>query len=299
MNLLKPFIILRLYGGLGNQLFSYSAALRLSVYNQVPLYIDARSGFIRDSIYKRKYRLDVFEISGKRSIWAEVICFFLLFIKRAAKLIGCKDDFLKRFWVKQEKLEFEDRILNLKLTHPIIFEGYWQSEKYFIDIDKRVRSEFLFPGYYSKFMENFPDQNIFQYSVAIHVRHFNNPDHFNQGNIGDDYYLEAINYFENLIPNVRFWIFSDFPKKAQDRLFKNKNNHFVVSDYISNSDETVELFFMSKFKYFILSNSTFSWWGAWLSQVSGKIVLAPAEKINSGEGAWGFDGLIPEQWVKI
>jgi hypothetical protein len=56
---------------------------------------------------------------------------------------------------------------------------------------------------------------------------------------------------------------------------------------------------MSLFKHFIISNSTYSWCGASLSRDVDKIVVAPSEKIDSGEGLWGFDGLLPEDWIKM
>ena len=64
----KPIIVVRLYGGLGNQLFTYAAAKRLSVSNNCKLYIDSKSGFFRDYVYKRQYRLVALEFTAS-SFW--------------------------------------------------------------------------------------------------------------------------------------------------------------------------------------------------------------------------------------
>jgi hypothetical protein len=55
---------------------------------------------------------------------------------------------------------------------------------------------------------------------------------------------------------------------------------------------------MTLCRHFILANSTFSWWGAWLGNESDKIVVAPGKQMN-GESSWGFDGLIPQNWIVI
>jgi len=295
----KPLIILRLYGGIGNQLFSYAAALRLSLNNQVPLYIDTRSGFIRDVVYKRKYRLNAFEITCKKSIWAEVYCIFLLAI---SKIVECRDTIEpleNRIWIQQNKIEFDKSILTIKINHPIVFEGYWQSEKYFLDIESRVRSEFSFVKEYNVAITEVCKNITFPSAVAIHVRHFNDSTHPQKGNISEEYYVKAIKYFSDLIPNVCFYIFSDQPAKVRERFFSQKHNTVLVTEYFNDGDEIKELCLMSRFKHFIIGNSTFSWWGAWLSKELEKIVLVSDEKIISGEGSWGFDGLIPEKWIKI
>jgi hypothetical protein len=56
---------------------------------------------------------------------------------------------------------------------------------------------------------------------------------------------------------------------------------------------------MSLCRNFIIANSTFSWWGAWLSKNKSKIVISPKFFKNHGVSFWGFDGLIPEGWIEI
>lgn len=296
---IKPFIILRLYGGLGNQLFSYAAALRLAESNNIPLYLDTKSGFFRDSIYRRVFRLESLQISAKKSHWAEILGILFTYYRLLFEKMGCQNKCINNYIIIQKNISLDLNIISKKLNHPIFFEGFWQSELYFKDISDKIRSEFKFKEIYISDVLHILDNVKIEKSVAIHIRHFNDLHHANKGNVSDQYYFKAIQFFVKNISNVEFWLFSDQPELAQEKYFFNNYPLTIVSYIIPNSDEIKELFLMSKFKYFIIANSTFSWWGAWLSNEDGKVVVAPSEVIDSGEGSWGFHGLLPDEWVKF
>ena len=295
----KRIIFLRLYGGLGNQLFTYAAAKRLAVFNNSEILIDNYSGFFRDYKYKRSYRLDNFNIHARVSWLAVIIGLFIVIYRHFLGTSFLQRSFSKRRFIVQEKKEFDSRILELKYNFFIAFEGFWQSETYFKDIELEIRKEFKFnKEIYSKIRKILPEI-CFENSIAIHVRHFEHNDLSSESNIENDFYFRALEYFKSIHPNLQYFLFSDKPVPAYQRLFKNHENVIIVQEKYLFQDEVQELCFMSHFKYFIIANSTFSWWGAWLSEYKDKIVVAPKTKIDSGETAWGFDGLIPDDWIKI
>lgn len=295
----KPIIVVRLYGGLGNQLFTYAAAKRLSVFNQCKLYIDAGSGFIRDHKYKRSYRLDAFEITSPTATWGSFFGFIITYSRKLIERVNEKLSVPNKIIVHQKKVSFDADLLTLKITKSVVFEGFWQSEDYFKDIESIIRSEFRFKQSIVSEMLPLTRQIDFTRGIAIHIRHFKDEHHSNQGNINGDYYKRSIEFYQQLIPDAEFWIFSDDPPRAQLKFKDIKIKFFLISSVLKDSNEVKELFMMSQFRYFIIGNSTFSWWGAWLSEYSYKKVVAPAEIIDSGEGCWGFEGLLPSEWIAL
>jgi len=296
---LKPIIVVRLYGGLGNQLFTYAAAKRLAVFNNCKLYIDSGSGFIRDHVYRRTYKLAAFELSASSTRLASLVGFLFTYLMKSVSIFNNQYHKYNKFIVKQENLSFDSQLLFLRLSNAVLFEGFWQSEAYFKDIEFNIREEFTFKQSLVIDTISILNQINFERAVAIHVRHFNDNYHFNKGNINDKYYERAINFFQNLIPDAEFWLFSDNPSKALCKFKSIKMRCIPISSVLKDSNEVKELFLMSQFRNFIIANSTFSWWGAWLNNSVDKKVVAPAELIESGEGSWGFEGLLPDDWIKL
>ncbi len=294
----KPVIIARLYGGLGNQLFTYAAAYRLAKVNRCELIVDAKSGFIRDYKYRRNFLLDSFCITSRQLKISNVLSFLIAYALPFLKKIDQKKTFKKRLIVI-DSIGFSPKFLDLQINSPKWFEGFWQSEKYFKDVEMEIRSQFTFSKSTSEFLESTPNPINFQNSIAIHVRHFKDDFNVNEGNLSDSYYESAIDFFSRKFSDAQFWLFSDNPSLAKKRLFSKKNKCILVSEKFDNLTDVQELYLMTQFSHFIISNSTFSWWGAWLSDSPDKVVVAPAAKIETGEGLWGFDGLLPDEWVKL
>ena len=100
-------------------------------------------------------------------------------------------------------------------------------------------------------------------------------------------------YFDELF----FYIFSDNISRAKENLHNIFDNDEVC--YVNNDKPMTDLALMSLCKHFIIANSTFSWWGAWLGEYKNKQVLTPSKKISNSVGIWSFDGLIPTDWKVI
>lgn len=293
-------VVVCLKGGLGNQLFQYAAGRRLAYVNNAELMIDT-SYFKRDFVYKRKYLLDNFKINAKRYTFFERLGPFEKYARFAFRKLSRLLPFEKRVYIEQEKLDFDPRLLNLKIKKILYLDGYWQSENYFKDIEDIIRSElqikFLPTDHVNREMvKKIRNCN----SVAIHVRFFDKVGkrENRNNNLSKEYYIRAIKYIESKISNVHYFIFSDIPEKVLSYIVFPKEKITLVDHNKEEENSYIDLWLMSQCKHFIIANSTFSWWGAWLSKNKGKIVIAPKfQKI--GIGAWGFRGLIPEEWIAL
>ena len=136
-------------------------------------------------------------------------------------------------------------------------------------------------------------------SISIHLRFFDTLDMNDTINVNNDYYLRAMSYMEKRYSDCIFYVFSDDPNKAKEKLKIKKNIIFVNVNNKVNK-EYVDLWLMSLCKHHIIANSTFSWWGAWLSNNKKKIIVAPDLNIQGENIAWwGFEGLIPPNWIKL
>lgn len=291
-------IITRIKGGLGNQLFCYAAARRLSIVNDIELVIDDVTGFVRDSQYKRQYALKHFCIPIRKATAPERLEPFERYRRGMIKWLSSKKPFSDKSYLEQEKIDFDDRLLELKVKGTLYLDGLWQSENYFKDIEQTIRQDLqIIPPQDTKnqqVAEKIANCN----AVALHVRWFDDPNSTGLHNLSTNYYKNAISLIEQKVDSPHYFLFSDDPEAASRKIDLPPNMVTFVTHNRGDEYAYADLWLMSKCQHFIIANSTFSWWGAWLSNYPQKIVITPNLKI-SGVTAWGFDGLIPEEWILI
>jgi hypothetical protein len=294
-------VIVRIIGGLGNQLFCYAVARRLALANNAELVIDDKTGFARDCQYRRKYMLDRFQIPVRKATPRERMEPFERYHRGLAKFISRTQPFYNRHYVEQKGFDFDRRLLDFQVKGEVYLEGCWQSEKYFKDTEKVIRKDLQIYPPQDSVNKEMADRILSCNAVALHVRCFDKAAITNSRsshNLEYSYYARAIKEIMTRTVKPHFFIFSDDPKKAHQILDLPRDVFTCVKGNQGDEFAYADLWLMTQCKHFIIANSTFSWWGAWLSNHKPKIVIAPSKKIGTIT-CWGFEGQIPDDWVVI
>ena len=300
---MKAKIIVRLFGGLGNQLFIYSSARRLALKNHAELIIDATSGFTNDYRYRRHYQLDHFNIPCRTATAVERLEPFARCRRFFKRSFNARRPFEQRGYIQQEGVNFDSRLLRLRPKGRLYLEGYWQSEGYFKDCEKQIREDLRIVSPINDQSQQIHHFIRKQASVAVHVRFFNEPNTSTSelqsiNNATGCYYQRAIEIMEQRIPNAHYFVFSDRPGEAKALLPLDESRMTLVQHNRGDSMAYADLWLMTQCQNFIIANSTFSWWGAWLASHPGKIVVSPGFEKYEGNSFWGFAGLLPSAWIK-
>ena len=293
-----PLIITRLIGGLGNQLFQYSVGRHLAKLNGGVLKLDA-SGF--DTYKLHAYALEPFALPVEMASREEVKRFTRIKSNRLLRrVISHRSSGItrvgQRSYVDEESFAFDQRVLDLRGS--CYLNGYWQSERYFAGIRDELRSELTIrtpPDPANQRMAGIIADGP---SATIHVRlgdYLTNPGTQRiHGLLPESYYREAIGTVKDVEPDVRFFLFSDDPAEAIDRLPLLGSNTTVV-DINDASRNFEDLRLMTLAKHHILANSSFSWWGAWLRKKEDGMVIAPARWFT--DRSRDTSDLLPPDWV--
>lgn len=290
-------VIVRLTGGLGNQLFQYAAGLRLAQVNNTALKLDTLS-YARDP--KRAYALDAFQISATLAEASEVA-----FFQGREKILRVSHwlcqripSSLKRWqWIRQPSLYFFPDVLNL--NGDIYLDGIWQSERYFCDIAPVLRAEFTLNSDITGRNELISKEILSTSAVSIHIRrgdYVSNPATRSIHNVCSlDYYERALGLLIDVEPEPHIFLFSDDPDWAHENI--RFPFPFTVVDHNPPNQAHEDLRLMSLCRHHIIANSSFSWWGAWLCQHPDKRVFAPNRWFNIGE--YDIADIVPSSWKQV
>jgi Glycosyl transferase family 11 len=294
-----PKIIVRIKGGLGNQLFAYAAARRLAIVNHAELVIDDVTGFSRDLQYQRRYGLDQFSIPVRKATSNERLEPFERYRRGIIKLISAKKPFLERSYLEQEGIDFDRRLLDVKVSKTLYLDGLWQSENYFQDIERIIREDLRITPPQDAENLQMAEKIANCNAVALHVRWFEDPSSAGVHNLSIEYYQKAIALIEQKVDSPHYFLFSDNPAAAAKKINLPEQNVTFVSHNLGDTNAYADLWLMSQCQHFITANSTFSWWAAWLGSNPTKVITTPLSLTISEVTAWNFDGLIPESWIEI
>jgi hypothetical protein len=286
-------VIARIRGGLGNQMFCYAAARRLAAANDAELVIDDVTGFVRDQIYYRKYSLDVFNIPARRATPAERMEPFERVRRGIAKFLSSRKPFDRRRYIVQEGNDFDERLLHLKPRHTVYLDGLWQGEGYFKDIEDTIRRDLAFKAPTDSENRGMAERMQTPDAVSVHVRWFDTVP--GQSNLAGQYYGSAIKRMESLAPRSHYFVFSDQPERVGGMLGLPEDRFTVVRHNKGDANAYADMWLMTKCSKHIVANSTFSWWGAWLSAALDKAAICPRADAAPN---WSFKGLVPGEWIR-
>ena len=194
--------------------------------------------------------------------------------------------------IAETKHSFDEDIFN-NCPDNVSLRGYFQTEKYFKHIEDEIREDFTFnSGILLPCEEMISTMDS---PIAIHIRRTDYiMNQANHHNLSLKYYETALKEFDS---DRNVIVFSDDSKwcKEQD-LFQ--DDRFVVSE---NTDNRIDLCLMSLCSDFIIANSSFSWWGAWLSANKEKKVIAPQQWFGTTGYTKNHDtsDVVPDEWVRI
>jgi hypothetical protein len=293
-------IISRIFGGIGNQLFCYAAARRLALVNGAELVIDEVSGFAYDKVYKQRYQLDHFSIPCRKATAAERLEPFSRVRRYCKRAYNRRRPFEERSYIQQEGIDFDPRLLQVRPPGTVYLEGYWQSEKYFKDVEETIRADLCIQPPTDERNRNMATRIRESLAVAVHVRFFDALNETFVNNVSIDYYASAVAQMETLAPDAHYFVFSDQPEAARERIPLPDARITLVAHNCGDDMAYADLWLMSQCRHFIIANSTFSWWGAWLGIRKEKIIVCPGMKLTCGTiTSWGFRGQIPDSWQKI
>jgi len=293
----KKLIIIRLQGGLGNQMFQY-AAVRALTKTRVSFDCSFLNyhNISTEEITARSYEIGFFRSLNLKKINT----YFLRFILSKNK----KLHFLKFLLPKSlKKIDFiTDSNVNhfdVKFSNGVqLFQGDFQDLHLFSNFRDEILEEFKFPEL-PACVSDLHQAILKNNSVSIHFRRGDylkaklNEVH---GILDLDYYLKGIREIQSRVKNPVFYIFSDDIDWCKRNLGSVLTNAIYVSDY--NIPMWVDMSLMSMCSHNIIANSTFSWWAAWLNINPDKIVISPSKWYSNMHLNNGVK-IIPKEWLNI
>tara|TARA_B110001452_G_C15231804_1_gene426662 strand:+ start:327 stop:1250 length:924 start_codon:yes stop_codon:yes gene_type:complete len=282
-------IIGKVKGGLANQMFQYAFYKTIAKINNTSLYLDVswfeenitpqwniNSKKIKPAtfqlyLFNTNYMISsdkiVSKIYAKRNPYGE-----FKIIKKIYNQIEKIKPNHKKIIVKQNISEYDSNLM--KIQNNTLLDGFFQHHQFLGKFRSLLLSEFkLKKEFINPTFLNFKKEIITTNSVSIHIRR---GDYLKLNHsCSENYFNHAIRFIEKSCGNPIFYVFSDDINWCKKKLTFNSTSNFLSENY--NLKDYHEIMLMKYCKHNIISNSTFSFWGAWLNENPNKKVVYPSK----------------------
>ena len=308
-------IIIRISNELGNQMFMYASAFGIANKLDMDISIDNESAY-KSKKNISKYGLNNFSLTSVIAPDSKKFLGIYGYIKR--KILKKINPYIKNkvIFVEPKNTEkitkYNEEIYNLKLSENVFVEGYFESEKYFVDIKDKISSEFKFlnEAKYQKSAYFNEINKLNSVSICLRQNRFieginknnelNKKKSIKYTNEQIEYINQSISYIQKNVQKPTFFIWSNDLIALKDNLFDEKINKVIHdNEFTKNLDKrALDMFLISQCNHHIVIPSSFNWWGAWLSKKQNKIICRPSDnyftdfRINN-LNFW------PSNWIEI
>lgn len=295
---MKYTILLK--GGLGNQMFQYAFARALSLRMGGECVLDTT--FLNDKavfpgITKRHYEMHIFNFEPRFTLLSRVSSLLPLPLLwfGMSRVFSKALSFAKiRRHIRFDEHYFDPRFLEVREN--AYFEGYYQSPKYFEDFADEIRKDFSFRGQLPAVCESVARKIASTDSVVLAIRRGDSMKNPKAGFTGLEYYDRALAAIKEKVANPHLFVFTEEVEWARENIKTDLPIDFITYD---QAEEPTRDHFrlMTMCKHFIIANSSYSWWAAWLASNPGKVVIAPAQ--YAADGSIKSEDILPKGWVAL
>ncbi|MBC75121.1 MAG: hypothetical protein CME64_03825 [Halobacteriovoraceae bacterium] len=288
-------IIISLSGGLGNQMFQYAFGKALSLKHGLRLSLET-SFFDQkfdSSTTPRSYALGCYELGSEVQVTKSKPVLLNGKLRRISQLLH-RIAPSKFFGFVVEK-GFEFRPEYLEQSGANLYSGYWQSYKYIQEARPYLLKDFKLRGDIGEQNRKYHESILSSESIALHIRRgdyiTNQSAASFHGVCSLSYYNKALNYLGSKLENPKLFVFSDDPTWVKENLKSKFTTTFITGN---ESNPEFDIYLISQCRHFVIANSSFSWWGAFLGETSRSYVIRP-QKWFAVDNEKTID-LCPKHW---
>lgn len=286
-------LLVKFAGGLGNQLFQYAMGIYLSKIMDIEVHYFNECNNISKHNKIEKIIESIPYASKEEEKQVRYYFHNHKYYRLVRKILGIFS-FLRKDVIVENGSQYHSHI-NEEVK---VFDGYWQSYQYIASIDDIIRTQVNLDAYETPFANDILADS---HAVFVHIRRGDYLDKKNEQIFESctiDYFIKAMSILVEHIPESKFYIISNDTTWVTEH-FRNTTYKCIFVKNDGKDDDLKDFYCMTCAKHAIISNSTFSWWGAWLINNPNKTVIAPKKWYKDPAMNKGTDNLIPDNWIRI